>query len=81
MVVYRFKPHGPMARRVALTTDATGKNLPADGAPWHPIGEIDLATTAPWVNAPVAEIEETLTKSGYFIWAISAPVMKKRFQT
>ncbi len=80
MLVYRFKPSGIMGRRVALSIDQSGRNLPSDGAPWEPIGQLDLATTTPWVNAPVNEIEETLAKVGYFIWAISAPVLKPRFQ-
>ena len=80
MLVYRFKPSGRVGRRVALSIDRSGRNLPSDGVPWEPIGQLDLATTTPWVNAPVREIEETLAEVGYFIWSISTPVLKSRFQ-
>ncbi len=80
MMVYRFKPHDRTNHRVALTTDNTGANLPKDGAPWDSIGEVDLATATPWVNAPVAEIEKALDKVGYFIWFITLPELKTRFR-
>ena len=80
MVVYRFKPHDRANHRVALTTDRSGANLPRDGAPWEAIGQVDLASATPWVNVPVAEIEKALGKVGYFIWSITVPELKTRFQ-
>ena len=80
MLVYRFKPHDRNSQRVALTTDETGAKLPPDGAPWQKIGEVDLAASNPWVNTPVAEIEKALEKVGYFIWSITVPKLKTRFQ-
>ncbi len=80
MVVYRFKPRDRTNHRVALTSDESGANLPPDDAPWKAIGQVDLATAAPWVNVPVAEIEQALSKVGYFIWSIKVPELKTRFQ-
>ena len=79
MKIYRFKPNGRADQRVALTDDPSGKALPADGAPWHLIGDVDLASSNAWINAPAAVIEAAIAKSGYFIWSILAPPLKKRF--
>lgn len=79
MLVYRFKPQDRSSHRVALTIDASGANLPADGAPWQQIGQVDLSAANPWVKAPVAEIEQALSTTGCFVWSVSVPNMKPRF--
>ena len=81
MVVYRFKPVTRTDQRVALTTDASGKNLPGDGAPWQAIGELDLEASDPWVKTSKAEIEEALARTGFFLWTISVPqpVLKRKW--
>ena len=79
MQIYRFKPDGRTDQRVALTNDKTGSCLPPDGAPWHLIGDVDLAASKAWVNVPAADIEAAIAKTGYFVWSIMAPPMKKRF--
>lgn len=79
MQIYRFKPSGRTDQRVALTSDQTGKALPPDGAPWQLIGDVDLAASKAWINAPAADIEAAIAKSGYFIWSIMAPPLKTRF--
>ena len=80
MLVYRFKPNDRADHRVALSSDQTGANLPAAGAPWQRIGEIDLSTNSPWINAPVDDIKKAVAAHGFFIWSISVPPLKTRFQ-
>ena len=77
MLVYRFKPSDRTNHSVALTRDASGANLPADGAPWTAMGSIDLATEKPWINAPVADIETVIGNKGFYVWSISVPAMKR----
>ena len=80
MLIYRFKPATRTDHRVALSRDEAGTNLPGDGAPWQPIGTLDLDVADPWVKAPRAEIEAALDKHGFFIWGISVPKLAGKFE-
>ena len=79
MLVYRFKPSDRAIHKVALTSDESGANLPADGAPWAAMGSVDLAAEKPWINAPVADIEKTIAAKGCYVWSIAVPAMKRKF--
>ena len=79
MQVYRFKPNDRTNHSVALTRDASGTNLPADGAPWVAMGSLDLAAEKPWINASVADIEMAIASKGFYVWSVAVPKMKRKF--
>lgn len=79
MLIYRFKPAERADRRVALSMSEAGDNLPADGAPWQPIGQFDLEADDPWIKAPRADVEAALKGRGFFLWSISVPKPASRF--
>ncbi len=68
MLLYKFVPHPAKGRRVALTPDKTGANLPSDGAPWRLVGSIDVKPGDPPRIALPEEILEAIQESGYLIW-------------
>ena len=52
---------------LALTRDHTGANLPAEDAPWHPIGG-DVAHASDDLNGSLSDpVIAGLLRDGYFI--------------
>jgi hypothetical protein len=51
-----------------LTTDETGKTLPAKGAPWRQDGSVELEAESTFMGLPLNEVLGTIQITGYFIW-------------
>lgn len=72
MKLHKFKPHPAKGRRAALTSDPTGSNLPADGAPWQPLGTVEVNRGDPSrIAASSDAIIDAIESQGYYVWPIT----------
>jgi hypothetical protein len=69
MKLYKFVPAPGKGRRVALTPDPSGTNLPPDGAPWRWIGEVEVTPgQGPLIGASSDDILDAIQQDGVVIW-------------
>lgn len=76
VLLYKFRPAPFGGQRVGLTPDQSGSNLPPDGAPWEPIGSVDISVgpDESVVGGSPAEIIAGINRDGYFVWPIESPM-------
>jgi len=77
MLLYKFG--AAVGQRVALTAAHSGKNLPADGAPWKPMGTMRIEPGGtPLIGASSDEIIAGIQKEGFFIWPVKSDQEDRR---